>query len=217
MKKLLLISLLSFSIFTLAQEYHFDYAFKYDKEINGEKRSRELVVNSANHDYEMSFYLRGKKKYAELTDYKNNVRHLYAVESDKFPLKKENFKYHYSKRFQSLVKQIVDEDRRRFFTTQEVESPNELHHYTISEFYDSKKKNKRAAISVKMLEINADLSGFGLSYFLDYINAGNKVKFPKSYILEQGDVNYDGLHLSIKLDYIESQNFDLFIDQPVYR
>lgn len=209
--------MLSFSIFTLAQEYHFDYAFKYDSENNGEKRSRELVVNSANHDYEISFYISGKKEYAELTDYKNNVRHFYNLGSGTFPLKKENFKYLYSKRFPSLVKQIVEEDRRRFFTTVEVQNTDELHHYTISEFYDSKKKNKRADIFVKMREIDADLSGFGLSHFLDYFNAGNKAKFPKSYILEEGDVNYDGLHLSIKLDYVEPQNFDLVITKPVYR
>ena len=217
MKKNLFISFLSCSVFIFSQEYHFDYALQYDLENNGEKNSREFVVNSQQQRYEMSISKSRKEGFAELTDYENHVKHFYALQSGRFPLKSQNFIYQYSIRFPSILKQIAAEDSRRFFTTTLAENSEDAILYNISEFYNPKKSRKRADYFVKMRRFDADLSAFGLTYLLDYRNAGKKIKFAENYILEDGAGNFNGNSFSIQLKYIEPQNLDLVIEKPIYR
>lgn len=217
MKKISFFTLFLLSFNAFSQQYYFDYALKYDLQNGTEKSSRQFVVNSSNHDYQLTFHVEKNKSSVELKDFKNSVSHFFDLNSGEFPLQSKNFKYLYSKRFPSLNQQFAKEDLRRFFTIDFIKTEEGIDLYTISEFSKVTKKSKKATAFLKMKAFEVDLSAFGLTQLLDYQNAGKKIKFGKNLVMTEGEMDFEGIKYVAKLSYVEPQNFTIEVLNPVFQ
>lgn len=217
MKKLSTLLLIISCSLCFSQKYHFDYAVQYDHETTNGKMYLQNVINSADESYDLRLTSTKKNVTAVLIDYKNSVQHFFTLSSLKFPLTTEHFKYLYSKKMPSLVKQFAEEDARRFFDVELIESKNEISIYSVKEYGSSLKKKPTTTGIIKMKNFENQLSSFGLSNLLDYVNAGKKINFSTNQILTEGEIKFKGGEHKMKLVYVEPQDFDLNIAKIVYK
>ena len=219
MKKSLIFLFSFLSLFSLSQEYHFDYYIKYDYTVKKNKATSTIdfqsIINSKNHLYQMSFTSNnGKTFIATITDFKNNLQHYFNVINTKFPLNNEDFIYKYSRRMQDSKKQFEDESKRRFFNAEFIDTQDgSLSCYSIKEFTDEKMNNLRTSSNVIFADFKVDLSFVGLQLFFDYHEIYNKVKFQNNYVLKSASKKYEDKEVNLVLEAVESQNFSIKINQ----
>ena len=217
MKKLFSLLLIVCFGLCFSQTYHFDYAVQYDHESVNGQTSHQNVINSVNDSYDIRLTSTKKNTTGVLIDYKNCVQHFFTLNSVKFPLSAEDFKYNFSKKIPSLAKQFAKEDARRFFDVELIERKNEISTYSVKEYGSSVKKKPTTTGIIKLADFENQLSSFGLINLLDYVNAGKKINFGRNLILTEGEIKFKGGEHKMKLVYAEPQNFDLTIPKIVYR
>lgn len=220
MKKLIPLFFIFAFITIYSQEYHFDYYVKYKHELKRKKHNPELLdfqylINSKDHSYKTVFRSEHKNKLiAVITDFKNSIQHYFDLKNTVFPLKSEDFNYKYSMRMPSVKKQFEDESKRRFFKSEFIDKQNSgFSNYLINEFTDDKMKNPRFSADAVFADFKDDLSFVGLQLLFDYYEIYNKIKFQNNYILKSASGKFEDTEITLSLDAVESQDFDIKVIQ----